>query len=99
MLTLNALESLAEEQRVSQELVVQTEKRYEEKLSQHEVELTLVRCKYQNQLKLLEQEKEEAERTLNELRAHLNRERTQWQEDLSAAQQQAKAREVRLLVF
>jgi hypothetical protein len=87
-------ESLAEEQRVSQELLLHTEKRCDEKLSQQEVELALVRSKYQNQVRLLEQEKEEAERSLIELRSLLNRERARWQEDLSAVQQQAKAREV-----
>jgi predicted DNA-binding protein YlxM (UPF0122 family) len=87
-------ESLAEEQRVSQELLLHTEKRCDEKLSQQEVELALVRSKYQNQVRLLEQEKEEAERSLIELRSLLNRERARWQEDLSGVQQQAKAREV-----
>ncbi|GFG31367.1 hypothetical protein Cfor_06093, partial [Coptotermes formosanus] len=87
-------ESLAEEQRVSQELLLHTEKRCDEKLSQQEVELTLVRSKYQNQVRLLEQEKEEAEHSLSELRSLLNRERVRWQEDLSAVQQQAKAREI-----
>jgi hypothetical protein len=79
---------------VSQELLLHTEKRCDEKLSQQEVELTLVRSKYQNQVRLLEQEKEEAEHSLSELRSLLNRERVRWQEDLSAVQQQAKAREV-----
>ena len=87
-------ESLAEEQRVSQELLLHTEKRCDEKLSQQEVELALVCSKYQNQVRLLEQEKEEAECSLIELRSVLNRERARWQEDLSAVQQQAKAREV-----
>jgi len=87
-------ESLAEEQRVSQELLLHTEKRCDEKLSQQEVELALVRSKYQSQVRLLEQEKEEAEHSLIELRSLLNRERARWQEDLSAMQQQAKAREV-----
>jgi hypothetical protein len=79
---------------VSQELLLHAEKRCDEKLSQQEVELALVRSKYQNQVRLLEQEKEEADRTLIELRSLLNRERARWQEDLSVVQQQAKAREV-----
>ncbi|KAJ9574658.1 hypothetical protein L9F63_008190 [Diploptera punctata] len=87
-------EALAEEQRVHKEMVTQTEKRCEEKLSQHEVELALVRTKSQNQLKLLEQEKEELERSLSDLRIQLNRERAQWQEDLAVALQQSKTREV-----
>jgi len=91
---LTIAESLAEEQRVSQELLLHTEKRCDEKLSQQEVELALVRSKYQNQVRLLEQEKEESERILIELRSLLNRERARWQEDLSTMQQQAKAREV-----
>jgi DNA repair exonuclease SbcCD ATPase subunit len=87
-------ESLAEEQRVSQELLLHTEKRCDEKLNQQEVELALVCAKYQNQVRLLEQEKEGAECSLTELRSLLNRERARWQEDLSAVQQQAKAREI-----
>ena len=79
---------------MSQELLLHAEKRCDEKLSQQEVELTLVRSKYQNQVRLLEQQKEEAERGLSELRSLLNRERARWQEDLSAVQHQAKAREV-----
>jgi hypothetical protein len=77
----DAAESLAEEQKVSQELLIETERRY------------------QSQVRLLEQGKEEAEHSLSELRTQLNRERAQWQEDLSAAHQQAKAREVHLMVF
>lgn len=74
-------ESLVEEQRVSQELLMETEKRY------------------QNQVRLLEQGKEVAEHSLSEVRTQLHRERAQWQEDLSAAQRQAKVREVCLMVF
>jgi hypothetical protein len=81
MMAFNAAESLAEEQRVSQELLIESEKRY------------------QNQVRLLEQGKEEAEQSLSEVRAQLNRERAQWQEDLSAAQRQAKVREVCSIVF
>ena len=92
-------EALAEEQRAHREMVIQTEKRCEEKLSQHEVELALVRSKSQNQLKLLEHEKEELERSVSELRAQLSRERAQWQEDLAAALQQSKSREVKFYLF
>jgi hypothetical protein len=99
MLVFDAAESLSEEQRVSQELLTQKEKIFEEKLSQHEVELTLVHSRYQNQVRLLEQGKEEAERSLAEVRSQLNRERAKWQEDVSAAQQQARVREVCLMVF
>ena len=45
-------------------------------------------------MKIVEQEKGEVERNLSELRAQLNRERAQWQEDLAAALQQSKNREV-----
>jgi len=63
---------MAEEQRESQELLLHTEKRCDEKVSQLEVELALVRAKYQNQVRLLGQEKEEAECSLIELRCLLN---------------------------
>ncbi|KAJ4444565.1 hypothetical protein ANN_06360 [Periplaneta americana] len=87
-------DSLEEERKINQELLVQIEKKCEEKLSQHEVELTLVRAKYQNQVRTLEQSKEEMERNMADLRSQLSRERIQWQDDLASAQQQAKSREI-----